>query len=1373
MTTDTSNTSPNLPDASADHRIDAGTSDNAGGSGSPPASPPPGPPRRRWGRLVWRALAGLLGFVLVVLVLLAAGLVWVVHTDRGTRVAWQAATKILAPKLSGTIEGGTLQNGVRLRDVRWRDAGTEIRIDRVAGRWRLDRAPWKLTLDYLRVGTLDVRPGPPKPDTASGPPSLPGTLTSPLQIDVRDVRVEKILVHEARAVGGADTAGASTTDIRDLAFHGSSDGRHHRLVLDNVTTPFGGGSARLSVDGGARPYAATGDVRFTGAVSGQPISVTATLAGSLEQMIVDADASGMKLAGKAHIEATPFDRVPLRLVTIAADHLNPQVFSATAPDADLKIDAQLRPVSGANSGANSGADSVSAPLVVAGTVSIVNAIPGAIDAQRLPLIDAQAVVRLDAATQEIQSLKVRLVRDAMLTGQGRLSGSKGQFDLNVARLDLHAVHGALRATQLSGPLTLGLDGTTQTVNARLEDPAAAISVRANIKATPQQTQFDDVQLATGKGRVQLSGALQRDTDASFAFKADARDFDPLSLMSVQQASPPARGRGRGRASAPSRRIEARVSGAFTATGTLAPEVRAKVGFALRDSVYDGLPMTGTGTVQVAGTRLLPSKATLSVAGNDVVLNGSFGTPRDRLEFSIDATQLDRLGFGLAGQLIAKGDVTGSIAHPNVSAHYQANQLVFGDTRVGHAEGDAQLRDGANGALNASIDAGDVSAPGLSLQTLVAKVAGTRARHTIDATAQGSLRGNRLNATIAAQGGLTESPAGTGWKGTISQLQNRGVPNLTLESPVTVAAAPGRIELSATRLVLEGATLELGATSYLNGQIRSTGTIRGVDTDRMLALQAEMTGKQSKVVTDLVFDGDWDVAIGTTATGHIAVRRRSGDLQVNTGRGPAALGLDTLSARVDFTNGNRARLQFSTQAARLGVLSADVQTTLVNRDGLLTVGDDSPLSGKITADLPSLRTTGGLFGPTYILDGALALRLSVAGDVAKPRISGTLEGQKLAATLVDQGIQLRDGVVDVAINENVVDFHNVTFHGGKGTLSATGKVQLDADNPDVTARIVADKLEIFAAPDRQLSVSGQASVANAGTAGGVAIDGKFVVDKALFDLPQTAAPSLGDDVVIVRSNGRTEPAMPPKRVAGAEKPVGPFAPRANVVIDLGNDFRFRGAGADLGLRGALKVVSAPNRPLAAEGNINVIEGSTYEAFGRKLGIETGYFTFNGPIDNPSINLLAMRRNQEVEAGVRVRGTLKAPNVGLVSEPSVPDNEKLSWLLFGHGSDSGQNAGQENTMSQALALLGSAGGKRIAQTVGLDEFTIGTSDSGLTDAQVVSVAKALNEHFVLGYEQGLQSAGYLFKLTWLLSRRWSIAGQAGTFNGLALLFTQRFD
>ncbi|CDY74101.1 putative exported protein [Caballeronia glathei] len=1338
-----------MTDPTANPSADEAADD--GGRGAPDAKPP----RRRGG---WRRFARWLGGLVLVLVLLVAlavaAVFYALMSERGTRYVWQAATSLLAGRLTGTLDGGAIATGVALRDVHWKSLdgnGTDIAVDRVSGRWELTREPLRFTIDYLHVGTIDARIAPSPKETAKT--GLPKDLRLPLQLAIRDVTVGKLRLHQ----------GATTTEFSRLAFHGRSDGRHHEASVERLETPFGSVTAAVKLDGGARPFPLTGDAGYSGKVSGEAVQVAAHLTGSLENLVADVQASGMKLDGRAHVEALPFADVPLKSASVSVDHVNPQAFSPSAPYADLTLRAEVKPVEPETPGKPGS-------LVVTGPVSIVNAKPGPVDKQLLPLIDAHANVRLDAAAQTISDLNVRLVKDATITGGGSLEGGRGQFDLKVARLDLNAIQSSVRPTQFAGPVGVTLAGDTQTIVLDLNDPKAAIRAQGKVKLDARQTAFEGVKLTVGKGRIELSGALKKDAHSSYDVKAKLVEFNPLLLAPPSRPAAP----GKGNKAPPPRVIEARVNGTLSATGVLAPTLTTRAQFKLGESVYDNLPLTGEGTVQVAGTRILPSRAHLSVAGNDVDLNGSFGAPGDRLRFRVDAPALERLGFGLAGLVKAEGDVTGSFAHPNVAANYEADGVVFGPNRLGHAEGRAEMRDGANGALVFTTKARDLSTEGVELATLDASLTGTRAQHKLDASATGRVRGQAVNLTLAANGKLTDARDGPHWDGTVTRLSNKGTPSVNLESPLTVSYAPGRIVLGATRLAAEGAVLDLKSFAFEGGRIQSAGTLTNLSVPRILEIRQELTGAEPPFRTDLVFDGDWNFSLGTTATGHVQIKRRTGDISIDAARGVAALGITDISARADFTNGNRLNATFHAQANRIGVIDANVHTPLVARDGILTVADESPLTGAIDASIPQLRTTGGMLGPTYLFGGRLALKLTIAGVVAKPNLSGMLTGDDLSATLVAQGVQLKDGVIRIALSENLVDLQQVEFHGASGTLRATGKVRLDQDEPDLTASIIADKLELFASPDRQLSLSGSASVANAGVQGGMAINGKFTVDHALFDLPEKSAPSLGDDVVVVRPDGTVKGEDKNQQVVAAtDKPVGPFAPRANIDINLGQNFRFRGAGADLGLAGTITALSAPNMPLRAIGNVRVTPGSTYTAFGRKLNIENGFFTFNGPVANPGINILAMRRNQEIEAGVQVTGTVQSPNARLVSEPNVPDNEKLSWLLFGHGTDQGNNLGQQSAMTNALALLGSASGKRIAQTFGLDEFSIGTSEVGLTDPQVVMISKAINERLVLGYEQGLQSASNAIKATLNLSRFWSISAYGGTFQGIDLLYTRRFD
>ncbi|WP_233862590.1 translocation/assembly module TamB domain-containing protein [Paraburkholderia adhaesiva] len=1387
------------------------------GGGDGPPAPPPRRPHRIWHSLVWAVAAP------VLIVALAVGLLYgAVTTERGTALVWRAAVKVLGGQLAGTLDGGTLATGLQLRNVSWRGAdGTTFAVDHASGKWALSSRPWHFVVDYLHIGDVDLRIVP--STEPSTPMTLPKDLQLPLALDIRDLRVAKLTLHQ----------GASTTEFSRFAFHARSDGRHHAATVEQLDTPFGAVSASAKLDG-VRPFPLSGELGYAGKVNNEDVQVNGRIGGTLEALTADLDATGMKLAGRAHIEAAPFEAVPLERATLAFDHVNPQAFAPGAPFADLAVRADLKPVDSTAGGADSGgaasthapaphtsANNRAAGFTVAGNVSIVNAKPGAIDANLLPLVSARTDVVLDAHTQRLANLDVRLVKDATLTGGGTISGRNGRFDLKVARLDLNAFEARVRPTQLAGPITVHLAGDVQSITLDLADPQAALRAQGKVTFDPARLSLSDVRVTSGAGRIDLSGAIKHDANSTYTLKAAMTDFDPLSLTSqvpsraAARPSTAAQGAARNRpvhaagsdapslAQAPAqadaqntahnttqngtstsspvpraapRRIEARVNGTIDASGTLAPAFTTRAQFRLGPSVYDDLPLTGEGIVQLAGSRILPSQAHLSVAGNDVALQGSFGAPGDRLRFTVDAPQLDRLGFGVAGQVAASGDLSGTFAQPDVALEYKAEHVVFGDTRLGHAQGHAELHAGANGALAFSTDASEIAVAGVEVSTLTARLSGTRAKHTLTASAKGKVHGQAVDVQLAANGALSDTHDGTRWTGAVTQLQNRGAPAIELEAPLAVSAGAGKVTLGATRLTLEGASLDLKSFDLDNGRIRSAGALTGVSLGRVLQLRQQLTGVQSNLKTDLVFDGDWDFSIGPSATGHVQIRRRSGDITVEVGRGLASLGISDINARAAFSGSNRLDVTAHAKAMRVGTLDVATYTSLVPRDGVLTIADESPLGGTIVANVPSLMTTGGLFGPGYLLDGHIALQLVLNGTVAQPAVSGSLVGDGISATLVDQGLQLKDGVVRVLLSHNLVDFQQVEFRGASGTLRATGRVRLDNNEPDLTASIVADKLELFASPDRQMSLSGSASIANQGQAGGLQINGKFTVDHALFDMPESPAPELSDDVVIVRPDGTTRGGPPPLDVAAEKagtRPASRFAPSANIGIDLGHNFRFRGRGADLGLAGMITAMSEPSVPLRAVGNVRVTEGSTYTAFGRKIAIENGFFTFNGPVANPGINILAMRRNQQVEAGVQVTGTIQSPVVKLISEPTVPDNEKLSWLLFGHGTDQGNNLGQQSAMTTALALLGSASGKRIAQSVGLDEFSIGRSEVGLTDPQVVMIAKVINEWLVIGFEQGLQSAQNAVKATVNLSRYWSVSAYGGTFNGADVSYTRRFD
>jgi translocation and assembly module TamB len=262
------------------------------------------------------------------------------------------------------------------------------------------------------------------------------------------------------------------------------------------------------------------------------------------------------------------------------------------------------------------------------------------------------------------------------------------------------------------------------------------------------------------------------------------------------------------------------------------------------------------------------------------------------------------------------------------------------------------------------------------------------------------------------------------------------------------------------------------------------------------------------------------------------------------------------------------------------------------------------------------------------------------------------------------------------------------------------------------------------------------------------------------------PRLSDDVVIV---GRTEQTEQKRTERGLPAAI-------DVVINLGNGIVLKGRGLDALLGGQIRLASVPGEPLRAGGTLHIVKG-TYSAYGRELAIEHGLLRFNGPIDNPSLDILAMRRGQEVEAGVAVRGTVLSPRVTLVSEPPVSEAEKLSWLVLGHGLETAGQGDLSKLQSSAGALLsqGAAAGvqSQIARAFGLDQFSVGSATQDGLEQRIVTLGKQISSRLYVSVEQGLQSASSVLHMRYALSSKLTLEAEAGTRSALSLFYNITFD
>jgi hypothetical protein len=143
----------------------------------------------------------------------------------------------------------------------------------------------------------------------------------------------------------------------------------------------------------------------------------------------------------------------------------------------------------------------------------------------------------------------------------------------------------------------------------------------------------------------------------------------------------------------------------------------------------------------------------------------------------------------------------------------------------------------------------------------------------------------------------------------------------------------------------------------------------------------------------------------------------------------------------------------------------------------------------------------------------------------------------------------------------------------------------------------------------------------------------------------------------------------------------------VDIDLGEQLKVRGRGLDTTLGGNLKLGSVGGR-LTLNGIVTAGAG-TYAAYGQKLEIDRGLLIFSGDIENPMLDVLALRPNLDMQVGVAITGPLHSPRVRLYASTDMSDSDKLSWLVLGRASDGLGRSDTALLQRAAVALLAGEG------------------------------------------------------------------------------------
>jgi translocation and assembly module TamB len=1320
-------------------------------SATAPAVPPPAPRRRLWPRVLAIVLA-----LLAILVLAVVGAAWwLLGTAGGTRFLTGELGGALGP--GARIEGveGALGGVMRIRAIEIDRPDLYVHVDDAL----LETQPLAALHGTLDVRRLTARNVVVRTASSEAAAKAPTMFKPPLAVRLDDGRVGTLrfgkLTPELHAKDTQAKVSPQPGDVvvRDIALKGAGDAR--RWTIDEAAAKSEYGDARVKgTIGNAAPYRLDVSADASGNVQEHAYRVQAKLAGTLGKIEARADGeiSGTRASVRALLE--PFGKQPLRSLALDARAVDLAAVRPDLPATRLDVHADLVPQGEG----------------FAGPVRIANAAPGRWDQKALPFTQASGRIAVDpAGSAQLSALELVLAGGGTARGSASVAKQGMKAELALANVDLAALHGKLQPTKLTGTVSVSGDSERQQFVVALEDPRFAVRGRGAYAAN--RLAIETATVRTGAGAVTAKGDVAFAGDEAFRVEGRAEHFDPSAFVKTSAGD---------------------LNFAFTAKGTMANGISGEARVTLSPSRYAGLAASGHAFVSGDAHRVASSDVRLVLGDARIEVHGSFGRSGDAMDVALHAPDLAALakpfGLALAGQVDAQGRLTGTFASPAGRLSLTAANLELpSNVRLADAKLEAQAGVDPQSRIDVAFTAhgiafGKESPPPPFARSIVATLQGTRAAHTLRVDAQ-MTKDSRLE--LALRGGL-DARARLAWSGEVRSLALGGPGSFALVAPVALHASPERVELGDATLRGDWGEARLNVTRWTPTTLDVEGTSSGVEI-RTLARSLRLG---SAPRSNLVVAGSWSVHAAENFNGSVEFHRLSGDVRV--GDPVLALGLTRLDVKADVANG-RARANLDIEGERIGRVRGDAAAVLARTAKGWGLAPEAPVAAHVSAEVPDVSTFAAWMGPDANLHGRIAANVAVSGTGAAPHVAGELRASDLALREPQTGFEMAHGEIALRLNGRSIAIDRLSaqapWHAPQGaikripdaanhapgTIEASGSLDLDSREGQIRIRLA--QLPVTQTPSRFVAISGEARLA--ATREGVLAEGDLKADAGWVGALESAPPSVSDDVVVVRA---AQPRDKPQSGIGGERVT------LDVRFDLGDSVYFEGRGLDTRLGGAIRVTGEPTA-LRASGSLRTL-GGTYKGYGQNLTIERGVLLFSGPIENPQLNVRAVRKGLPVEAGVEVTGSVAHPRVRLVSTPDVPESEKLSWLVLGR-PPSDLTAGDASLLVQAASsMLGKTPGEDFAQKLGFDEVKVGRASTNsvlgvlpestvagrigsASAAESVTVGRSLTRDVHLSYEQELGAAEGTLKLAWKLTRRFELLAREGYLPGLDAVYRWTFE
>jgi translocation and assembly module TamB len=700
------------------------------------------------------------------------------------------------------------------------------------------------------------------------------------------------------------------------------------------------------------------------------------------------------------------------------------------------------------------------------------------------------------------------------------------------------------------------------------------------------------------------------------------------------------------------------------------------------------------------------------------------------QLDMNLPRLGQLWPRLQGQVKGRLDLAGTLQAPQGQLALQGNQLAYETNKLQSLNLAAKL----DGAQRATIDlkTSGIQAGDTALGALTVNGQGDIKRQQVKLDLQGPL----LKLALALDGTLDKG----NWRGRLASgdIQTGGQ-DWKLQQPA-------RLER------LADGKINFGAHCWMSGPASLCGEDQRLMPDPRLRYHLKQFPLESLaqwLPKDFAWKGalNADVQLDIPASGpngQVVIDASGGTLRVKEKNQWLDFPYQTLKLTSSLTP-KKVDTSLNFRGGKLGELLARLsidplaKNKTVNGDFNLSGVDISvarpfvPMIEKLNGKLNgSGRISGGLLAPQ--VNGNVTLN---EGEVSGPELPISLEKLNVQALIAGENVQLNGNWNSGPTGQGSIGGHIAWAE------ALNVDVSLQGSRLPITVEPYA-KLE--AAPDLKITLQGDR----------LAVSGKVLIPKGEITVRQLppSTVKVSDDTVIV--GAQTKEGKPPMAIA------------MDINVEVGQEkLSFSGFGLTANLAGHVHI----GDNLDTRGELNLNDGR-YRAYGQRLTIRKARLLFAGPVDQPYLDIEAIRQTDDVIAGIRLSGSAEQPTTTVFSEPAMSQEQALSYLVLGRplATDGEDN----NMMAQAALALGLAGSSgtagKLASDLGIKDFDLDTSGSG--DKTAVVASGKITDKLSLRYGVGVFEPANTIALRYLLSKKVYLEAAGGVASSLDIFYKRDF-